>query len=99
MFQEVKIDLRKNSSVMKTPNSGKLIKILLANKDDLNIASIYNTNIKPDSTNYCCISIVHSNEERTMLRCVMIYPYSKKLTVTGTELHCPTSNKMIYCMA
>ena len=57
---------------------GKLIQILLANKDKLNISSIYNTNIKPDSTSYSCISIVHGNGKRTMIRSVMIYLYSKK---------------------
>ena len=67
---------------------------LLAEKMSLNISSVYNTNIKPDLTSYSSISIVHSNEEQTMLQCVMIYPYSKRLTPTGTELHCPTSNKI-----
>jgi hypothetical protein len=65
----------------------KLMQILLANKVKLNISSIYNNNVKPDSTSYSSISIEHINGERTMIRSVMIYPYSKRLTGSGTELH------------
>ena len=46
------------------------------------------------STSYSSINVHHDGGEKTMVRCIMIYPYSKKLTNEGTPLHCPTSSIM-----
>ena len=63
----------------------------------LDITSIWSSNINSSSTDYKGLYIQHKNGEWTHINMVVIYPYSKGITKgTGISLHCPTSRRMTY---
>ena len=63
------------------------------------IQRVFNENILEGSTSFSSINVHHVGGALTMIRAIMIYPFSKKLTSEGTPLHCPTSACMNNTMA